>query len=261
MSKPKILLLDIETAPIIAHVWDIWEQNVGLNQIVKDWHILSWSAKWLGEPASKVMYQDQRKAKKIEEDKNLLKGIWQLLDEADVIITQNGKAFDEKKLNTRFLMNGMHPPSSYRHIDTKQIAKRKFAFTSNRLEYMGDKLNKKYKKQKHKRFLGHELWTQCLAGNLAAWKEMEKYNKYDVLALEELYNRLQPWDNSINFNLYNDTESMVCACGCKEFKLNGFAFNNAGKFQRYKCVKCGAETRSRSNLLTKEKRASLRVKV
>ena len=256
MNKPKVLVLDIETAPIIAYVWGLWENNVALNQIVKDWHVLSWSAKWLDSP--KVMYKDQRNKKNIEDDKDLLKGIWKLLDEADIIITQNGRKFDQKKLNARFVINGMQPPSSYKHIDTCLLAKKHFGFTSNKLEYMTDKLCKKYKKQSHKKFPGQELWTECLKGNLEAWQEMEKYNKYDVLSLEELYYVLIPWDSSINFNLYNDSTEHTCKCGSKDLQKYGFAYTSVSKFQRYKCKSCGSESRDRVNLFDKAKKKSLK---
>lgn len=259
LAGPKVLLFDIETAPIIAHVWSLWENNVALNQIVTDWHVLSWSAKWLGDPPSKIMYADQRGAKNIADDKKLLEGIWKLLDEADILITQNGKSFDTKKLNARFVMNDMQPPGSVKHIDTKIIASKVFAFSSNKLEYMTDKLCTKYKKLKHKEFPGHEMWTQCLAGNLDAWKAMEKYNKYDVLALEELYNKLIPWDNSLNFNLYHDEEDHVCKCGSTSFSKNGFYYTSSGKFQKHRCKQCGAEHRDKQNLFSKEKRASLKM--
>lgn len=253
---PRILLLDIETSPIIGYVWSIWEQNVGLNQINKDWHVLSWAAKWLDE--KKVMYQDQRDAPKIENDKELLRGIWHLLDEADIVITQNGKAFDIKKLNARFVINRLKPPSSFKQIDTKLLAKKHFSFTSNKLEYMADKLCTKYKKLKHHKFEGFELWKQCLAGNIDAWNEMEKYNKHDVLALEELYNKLSAWDTSINFSIYSSDLERKCSCGSKAFIKRGFFYTGAGKYQRYKCRKCGAETRSGNNQLSTAKRKSLR---
>lgn len=263
--KPNILLFDIETAPILAHVWGMWDQNVGLNQIVQDWHLLSWSAKWLtGQdgtvygPHDKVMYQDQRNAKNIEDDTKLLKGIWELLDKADIVVTQNGNSFDIKKLNARFILKGFKPPSSYRKIDTKVIAKSKFGFTSNRLEYMTDVLNTKYKKQKHSKFAGHEMWKQCLAGNIAAWKEMEKYNKYDVLSLEELYLKLQPWDGQLDVNLYTEGTDYKCACGSDDIRKNGYSYRSTGKFQRYRCSGCGAEVRDRKNMLSKEKKASLK---
>lgn len=245
MNKPKILYADIETAPILGYVWGLWENNVGLNQIKKDWHLLAWAAKWSDEPKSKVMYQDQSKVRDISDDSKILKGIWKLLDECDILITQNGRAFDEKKLNARFILNGFPPPSSYKHVDTKLIAAKKFGFTSNKLEYMSDKLCKKYKKLKHKRFSGFDLWSECLKGNKAAWKEMKRYNIYDVLSLEELYKKFQPWDNSINMNLYTGCPVKQCACGSKEFKRNGYFYSSVGKYQRFKCVKCGAESRAR----------------
>lgn len=258
---PKILILDIETAPMLSHVWDIWDQNIALNQIENDWHILSWSAKWLHDKPNKIMYQDQRNAKDISDDKKLLEGIWKLMDEADILLTQNGKKFDVKKLNARFILNGMQPPSSYKHIDTLTIAKKYFAFTSNKLEYMSSKLCTRYKKLTHKKFPGFSLWKECLAGNKAAWKEMELYNKYDVLALEELYEKLIPWDSSINFNLYHDHEDHVCSCGSKEFRNKGYVYTASGKYSRFKCKVCGKETRGKENLFTKEKRKSLHSRV
>lgn len=255
----KVLVFDIETAPILGYVWGLWDNNVALNQIHSDWYVLSWSAKWLGK--NQVMYMDQRNEKNVENDKNILKGIWKLLDEADVVVTQNGKTFDVKKLNARFVLHGFQPPSSFKHIDTLLLAKKHFGFTSNKLEYMSDKLCTKYKKLKHTKFQGFELWKECLKGNKKAWKEMERYNKYDVLALEELYTKLQPWDSSINFNLYHDGLVTKCNCGHTEFTRRGYFYSSLGKFKRYKCKACGRETRDRSNEFSKEKTKSLKLGV
>ncbi len=257
-NGPKVLIFDIETAPIIAYVWGLWENNVALNQIHSDWHVLSWSAKWLGDPPSKIMYADQRRAKNIEQDKDILVKIWVLLNQADIVITQNGKKFDQKKLNARFILNGMKPPSSFRHIDTLVLAKKHFAFTSNKLEYMSDKLCTKYKKLKHSQFSGFELWKECLAGNIKAWREMEKYNKHDVLALEELYNKMIPWDQSINFSSYSDEDEHVCSCGSTDMIRNGCSYSNLGKFQRYQCSNCGAGFKSRVNMFDKDKKGSIK---
>lgn len=258
-NGPRIVTIDIETAPILASVWKIWDENIGLNQIERDWFILSFSAKWLGD--KNVIYFDQRNKKNIEDDRELLKKIWEILDQADIVIGQNIKHFDIPKLNTRFILNGMQPPSSYKVLDTREIAKRKFGFISNKLEYMTDKLNTKYKKLKHSDFSGFELWRQCLLGNKLAWNSMKKYNIHDVLSTEELFLKLYPWDNSINFNLYRDDEEHVCHCGSTEFKRNGYAYTASGKYQRIKCSKCGSESRDKVNLFSKEKRQSLKVKV
>lgn len=258
MSKsnngPKILVFDIETTPLEVYSWGIWDQTIAPNQIKEDWSVLSWSAKWLGSPKSEIMYEDQRGRKNVRDDAQLLKGIHKLLDEADIVITQNGISFDSKKLNARFALNDMGPPSPYRHIDTKKIAKKNFAFTSNSLDYMTENLNDRYTKMKSG---GFSLWIRCLAGELKAFKEMEEYNKRDVLSLEELYYKLRPWDNTVNFNVYQDHEHYICSCGSIKFHVHGYSFTNNGKFTRYKCKNCGKTHSSKQNLLSKKKRASL----
>jgi hypothetical protein len=257
-TAPRVLILDIETKPIRAFVWDIWEINVALNQIEEDWSILSYAAKWLNEPASKMFYEDVRKEKDYTNDKKIMQGIWELLDEADIIITQNGKSFDEKRLNARFIMHKMDKPSSYRHIDTKRLSKKHFAFTSHGLEYMTDKLCTKYKKLSHKKFPGQSLWTECLKGNKEAWKEMEVYNKHDVLSLEELYNVMAPWDDSINWNVFTPDSITRCRCGSTSLRNKGYHYTKTGMFRRWKCNECGTPVVGRENLLTKEKRRSLK---
>jgi DNA-directed RNA polymerase subunit RPC12/RpoP len=153
----------------------------------------------------------------------------------------------------------MQPPSSFKQIDTLRLARKIFGFTSNKLEYMTNKLCLKYKKLKVKKFPGFDLWSECLNGNLEAWKEMERYNKMDVLSLEELYKKLIPWETSINFNLYSRDNVTRCTCGSTAFLKNGFFYSAAGKFQRYYCGACGAEIRDKQNLFPQNKKRSLKV--
>jgi len=255
-SGPKVLIFDIETAPILGYVWGMYDQNVALNQIHKDWFVLSWAAKWLD--SKEVMYMDSRLKKNPEKDKHLLKSIWQLLDEADIVVTQNGVQFDTKKLNARFIINGFKKPSSYKHVDTLILARKHFGFTSNKLEYMTDKLCK-IKKLVNRKFSGFDLWKECLKGNKKAWREMERYNKRDVLALEELYLKLRSWDNTVMFRLYDEKLEDKCDCGGIFWK-NGKFYKDTGIFQRYRCVDCGAESKGRTNLLSKTQVRSLKSK-
>jgi hypothetical protein len=251
---PKILFLDIETAPVLAWVWGLFDQNVALSQIERDWSILSYAAKWAD--SNKILYKDLRGRKNVEDDTPLLKDLWKLMDLADIIIYQNGRSFDRKKINARFVLNGMKPPSSFRDIDTYRLAQRHFGFTSHKLEYMTDKLCTKYKKLKNS---GFELWKRCMKGDISAWEEMRKYNVRDVQSLEELYKKLAPWGTNINFDAYTDELLSVCSCGANnKATKNGFAYTNSAKYQRYKCGNCGSETRGKQNLLDKEKRGSMR---
>lgn len=251
----RILVFDIETAPILAWVWKLFDENIGLNQIEQDWFVMCFAAKWIDR--DEVFYFDQRNAPDIEDDKQVLAEIWKLLDQADIVITQNGKKFDKKKLYARFIQNGFKPPTSFRHIDTLQIAKKHFAFTSNKLEYLTNTLNVKFKKLDHAKFSGFKLWKECLKGNVDAWNEMEEYCKHDVTSLEELYKHLRPWDNTINFSVYSDNDANYCLCGSDDFKEQGFKYTNSGKFVRYVCSNCGAEYFDKNNQLDKEKRKNM----
>jgi DNA polymerase elongation subunit (family B) len=257
-AGPKVLIFDIETSPMELYGYGLFDQNFSLAQIKEDWYVLSWAAKWLGSPEEEVIYRDVRENENLKDDYGIISQIWQMLDEADIVITQNGIRFDQKKLMARFIKHGFPRPSSFRHVDTLRIAKRHFGFTSNKLEFMTNFLNKKYKKLTHAEFAGFDLWRACLEKNPAAWECMEKYNRYDVLALEELYLNLRPYDNTINFNVYHDGLENYCSCGTeKELEFNGYDYTNIQKRPKFTCVDCGAEWISRYNELSKEKRRSL----
>lgn len=258
-SNIKILLLDIETAPILAHVWSLWDENVGLNQIETDWHILAWAAKWLGDPPNKAMYRDQSNAAVVENDKRILKPLWKLLNDADIVITHNGVKFDHKKINARFVHWGFKPPSSFITVDTYQIARRKFAFTSNKLEYLAQHLGTTKRKLTKRKYNGFELWKECLAGNKSAWAEMRKYNILDILVLEEIFEKLIPWLPQYNINMFMPVEESRCnVCGNYSLIKNGFRYKLKGKYQRYQCADCGASVVDSVNLLSPKKRKSLR---
>jgi predicted RNA-binding Zn-ribbon protein involved in translation (DUF1610 family) len=253
---PKILLVDIETAPILASVWSIWNVNVALNQIEKDWHLLSFAAKWLG--SSEIIYHDQERVRDIENDRGLCGKLHKLLNKADVVIAQNGKRFDRPKINARLIINGFAPPSPYKLIDTKIMAKRDFAFTSNRQEHLLRIFGKK-EKYLHKKFPGQLLWTECLKRNPSAWAEMKKYNIEDIRGLEAIYLRLRPW-SSVHPNLAvsKEAEFPECPrCGDARIIRNGFSTTTVGKYQRYQCAGCGGYARGSKLVNTVEHRKAL----
>jgi hypothetical protein len=251
----RILTLDIETSPIVSYTWGLFDQNVGLNQIKDDWRILAWAAKWLGDPPSKVMYMDNSKSRGVQDDKQLVVGLSKLLNEADVIITQNGDAFDVKKLNARAIINKLPPIKPVRSIDILKEGRKVFKFTSHKLEYITSVLNDKYKKLKHEEYPGFELWSAIMKGDKRAWAVMKKYCIHDVLSTEEAYTKLAPWIKTGRI-----TDFMVgCKCGSNILQSRGWATTVAGRYQRYQCVACGKWLKSPTNEYTaQQKRGILR---
>jgi uncharacterized protein YprB with RNaseH-like and TPR domain len=253
----KFLTIDIESKPIKGYFWGTWDQNIPTEMIIEDWTILSFSAKWLHN--DEVIYMDTSKQKDVTDDSLLVMELHRLLNEATVILTQNGKRFDIPKINSRFKVYDLPPVSPFLHIDALRINRRHFGDTSNKLDYQTNKFCKMYKKSGHKKFPGNQLWIQCLAGNKEAWVEMKDYNQIDVLSLEELYlTKLRKWDNTVNFNVFREDQEYVCSCGSSDFYENGFAYTKTGKFQIHTCTKCGSHHQDKVNLLTKEKRKALK---
>lgn len=255
--EPKQLVLDIETKPIEAYVFGLRDQNIGINQINKDWTIISWAAKWLGK--DEVYYEDLRGQRDLNNDKKIMRGIWKLMDQADIVIGQNAASFDIKRLNARFLINGMIPPSTFQVADTLKIARKHFGFTSHKLEYMSKALALKHQKMKHGMFPGFDLWRECLLGNKMAWRELEDYNKADVLATEELYLTIRPWAKTPNLNALRDPlDQKECECANPKVSKNGQHAIGGAIYQRYRCWSCGTESYSPINELPKELRKSRR---
>jgi len=194
MSKLKCLVLDIETRPKLVYTFDMKDTTIPLNAIVEDECILAWSAKWLNEPVNTIKYMDLRNGKyPIIDDSSILRPIHKMMKEADIIIGQNSKSFDVPKLNARFDMCGLKPLTHFQHYDIYLLSRRVAAYTSQKLEYVTDKLNKKYKKLSHKKFPGLALWIECLNGNREAWDEMQRYNIQDTLSTEERCNLIREW--------------------------------------------------------------------
>jgi len=253
-----ILTIDIESAPLESYTWGLWDQNIALNQIKTEWSILSYAAKFLGNKEVFFNHTGGRGAKKVRDDKPLMKELWTLLDQADIVVAQNGIRFDIKKINARLIQNGFGPYSPVRVVDTLSVAKRHFGFTSNKLEWQSRYLTDSPKSQ-HKKFPGFELWVECLNDNPAAWAEMKKYNVQDVVATEKLYLKQRPWIvNHPNMSAYCDGD--VCPkCGGDHLQSRGFTYLQQGKYQRYQCRECGGWSRDKTNLLTTKERKGKRV--
>lgn len=257
-KSPRIVTLDIETAPMQSYNWAIWDQNIGLNQIMVEWSILSFSAKWLGE--KKIVYMDTggRGVDKVRDDSLLLQTLWRILDEADIVVSQNGKSFDIKKINARMLMAGFKPYSPIKQIDTKIVAKKHFAFTSNKLAWMSEHITVA-QKDEHKKFPGFELWAECLKDNPDAWREMKHYNCIDTVTTEELYLKMRPWiEGHPNIAAYSELTMPACPkCGSERVVKRGSALTQSGEYHRYQCKACGGWSRSRYTLNTITKRQSM----
>jgi len=238
----KILLFDIETAPLEVYTWGLWKQNIHIGQIIKDWNIICWRAKWLFGDEVLGACQTSKEAV-ARDDKRITKELWKIIDEADILIAHNLKGFDLKKSNTKFLQHGLKPPSPFQMIDTLLEARKNFKFSSNKLDYLcqilgiGAKLD-----------TGFGLWKSCLAGDKKALNDMYTYCGQDTLILEDLYLKLRPYIKSHpNLGLYAESRENTCGnCGSKKLMYCSKPYYTpTGQYQTFRCDDCGTINRSR----------------
>lgn len=256
----KILILDIETAPLLSFVWGIWEQNINAEAIVTDWFILTWSAKWLFK---NKIYSARLTSKEAlrQDDKRIMASIWTMLNEADIVITHNGDKFDIKKLNTRFLIHGMNPPLPYISIDTLKSNRKQFAHTSNKLDYINKSLNEE-RKMDHE---GFPLWVKCYRGDPIALKIMEKYNVQDVVILEDLYLRIRQWIKPHpNLSLHITNEEIDRCPTCMSDNIRAEKKNyytKTARYEAFRCLDCGAVGRHRNTIIGKQRAKHIKISV
>lgn len=252
----KILVFDIETAPILAYVWSAWNQNIGYNldMLLDDWFMLTWSAKWLFEDKVLSAKLTSKEAKD-QDDSRITKLIWELFNEADIVIAHNALKFDNKKLNARFLKNGLPPPLPYQTIDTLAHARKRFAITSNKLDYIGKFLGVGRKIDTG----GFDLWKRCMNGDSEALLDMEKYNIQDVKLLEDVYLALRPYiQPHPNIGLYIEDNIECCpSCGSSSLQWDGTYATYANLFDSFRCNDCGSIGRSRKTSIDKDQKRFL----
>jgi len=244
-GKLKLLALDIETRPNKCYTWDIWQQNIGINQIIEPGGLLCFAAKWYGQDEIEFYSQWD------DGDLRMVLEAWRLLDEADVVVHFFGSRFDIPHLNTSFLKEGFPPPKPFKQIDLKMAVSRQFKFTSNKLEFVSRVLGLEGK-ELHE---GFALWDKVLNEHgqysieveLDAKARMESYNKRDVFLLDECYEALLPWiANHPHRHLYEDgTGCPTCGADSERMVREGYAYTKLSRFAQYRCQECNAYFRSK----------------
>lgn len=232
MDSSRRLLIDIETSPNVADVWALWNQNIGLPQLRESTRMICFAAKWAKEPKRNTQFYSEWK----HGHDDMVGAAWSLLDQADVIEHFNGERFDTPHLNREFLLSEMGPPAPYQQIDLLKVVRARFKFPSNKLQYVSSALGYEGKLAHE----GHSLWTKVLAGDVKSQKLMQKYNERDVIALEELHDRLLPWIPGIpSQSVYGNDPEACPFCGSAHFQRRGWAYTSVSRYPRYHCQDCG----------------------
>ena len=254
--RPRIAVVDIENLPGTAYFWGLYDQNIGTEQIILEPCFLSWAGRLLDEPEVKSDILTRTEALSRNASR-IAKSCWDFLSQCDVVIGHNFANFDAKVINTAFLEYNL-PPLKYTIVDTLQVARQNFRFTSNKLKHINDVLGIRNKIDNE----GLALWKKCSEGSKEALNTMLEYNEGDILATEELFYRLRPYVKGLNISLYTEsTEEQCPVCGSTKIESIGAKPSGSGMYVAVRCNECGCISRRKQNLLSQEKRKSLLVKL
>lgn len=240
MTSPLITLLDIESSPLLGWAWTMYDANILKEEEPSKIISVAWKELGSDKTHCRAICDNENYQPGDMDDREVVEQAWKILNKTDALISQNGIAFDEKKLMARFAVYGLGAPSSYVSIDTLKIAKKEFLFASNKLDSLGHYLGVGGKAETG----GMSLWFRCMAGDLTAWEKMKEYNKEDVLLLERVYLKIRPFSKSHpNLGIITGKGEVMCgSCMSKNLIKRGFSYTLSSRKQRYQCGDCKSWT-------------------
>jgi len=241
-NDPKVCFIDIESTPLVGVAWRKW--NPDSIYVTQDSYILSVAYKWMGDEEATVISLPQFKTaykRNKSDDSRLLKKIWEIENEADVLVAHNLLSFDLKKIHAGYLRNGFAKPKKAHTVDTLRVLKREMKLTSNRLDDVCQTLNIG-EKLPH---AGMSMWLACMEGDPEAWEDMCRYNLHDVdPLLEGLYYFLRDnnWIGSSHPNLATATGRVAACPTCGQdsgYVKRGWTNTNTQRYQQVQFKNCG----------------------
>lgn len=231
--RPKRLFFDIETSPNIGLFWSAgYKQSIDYSNIVKERAIICICYKWQGQKAQYLTWD------KNQDDRAMLEKFIKIANEADELVGHNGDKFDLAWIRTRCLFHRIPMFPSYVTIDTLKVARSKFRFNSNRLDYISKYLGlgKKIKTE-------FNLWKDIILSNSpTAMAKMVRYCKWDVALLEKVFIEMSVHIAAkTHAGVACGRDKISCPeCSSRKVKLAKTRISAAGTIKsQYQCADCG----------------------
>lgn len=226
MTDAVVKFWDTEFTPNLGYFWGLFDQNIAPSFIDETQRMLCFGVKTYKKPTLVV---DERIGRK-----EMLEKLRDEITSADLLVSWNGAKYDTRMVNREFIKEGLTPPAPPKEVDLMRIAKQRFAFASNKLDFVAQELGVGRKVDTG----GFGLWRGVMAGDEASWKKMRRYQKGDVDLLEKLFEKMKPWIRMPH--PVTDKSGLVCRnCGGTHLQSRGVQRTLQGEYPRFQCMACG----------------------
>lgn len=168
-----------------------------------------------------------------QDDKKMLREFVEIANTADELVGHNGDKFDLAWIRTRCLFHRIPMFPDYISVDTLKVARSKFRFNSNRLNYIG-----KFLGLGEKLHTGFDLWKNIVNNKCqTSMNKMVRYCKQDVNLLESIFLVMK---NHIKAKVHVTGEGVDCPeCGGPTRKMQRRVLaSGTVRIQRV-CKSCG----------------------
>ena len=176
-AKANILYIDLEVSKSLYFNYGsrVPSQYLNTDDLFRPRYIICWAASYVGSPVIWSECVTQKEAKKWD-DSRILPRLQELMASADLIAGHNVDKFDLKHANARFLLSSLEPVTDKKTLDTLKIARAKFAFESNKLDYVSQILGFRGKDD-----IRNSDWLKIVtSGDERTLKKVNRYCKGDV---------------------------------------------------------------------------------
>ena len=233
ITKRKRLFFDIETSPNIGLFWEAgYKKNIDSSNIIQERAIICICYKWEDEKEVYYLTWDSK-----QNDKTMIQKFIDVANTATELVGHNGDKFDLAWIRTRCLFHGLTMFPTYVTIDTLKVARSKFKFNSNKLNYIADYLGFG---QKIKTEFG--LWKDIvLKKSKPAMEKMVKYCQKDVILLEKVFKALNTHIEAKSHYgvLFGQYKGTCPECGSDDLIGQGKRTTATGVVKlRYQCKTC-----------------------
>ena len=253
----RVVTLDIERIPGRVRTWhrgftiegDVWDLNA-LKDITRrrihaddmiEWPRTICAAwKWYDQPDTVFAAEWE-----VGGYDGFMRAVWDVFDQADLIIGHNADRFDARHLMGGWAEMGLPAPTPYKVVDTLKIARGTFAYESNTLDALNKRLGIDAKTDKY----DSRVAKAAVAGDKEAQDRIRFYNMGDIAASEALFDRLRPYARNIpHLGMWTDDEMACPSCGHTMTATGKTVHANVQRYEHLHCDNCGAHARGTATL-------------